>query len=184
MCRCQTITITVLEVQGPVFNRPPYVAWYEHYGCALLFWVRHVGVVQLELVGLDCWSFSMHSGPEGRTQSSQTACHRSVSLQVGTLPLEDYPKFLERMKILLELAEKRKANERSAAFNRQGHQKTPSFIQAIVRDALETLDTEGEEPPKNPTKPRLWLNRRWSTHRRTCPRHVLAYGPGCAAGDH
>lgn len=147
-------SVTALEMQGPVFNQPPYVAWYEQYGCALLFWVRHVGVVQLELVGLDCWSFSMHSGPEGRAQSSQTPCHRSVSLQVGTLPLEDYPKFLERMKILLELAEKRKGTERSAAFNQQGHQKTPSFIQAIIRDALDTLHTEGEEPPKNPTKPR------------------------------
>jgi hypothetical protein len=66
---------------------------------------------------------------------------------MGTLPLEDYPKFLERMENLLELAEKNRDDKRSVAFNPQGNQKTPSFIQAIIRDALETLHTEGEVHP-------------------------------------
>ena len=49
----------------------------------------------------------MHSGQKGRTQSSQVVCDRSVSLEMGTLSLEDYPKFLERMENLLELANKK-----------------------------------------------------------------------------
>ena len=89
----------------------------------------------------------MHTGEKGRTQNSQTACDRSVSFQMGTLPLSDYPKFLERMENLLRLAETNKNDKRSAAFNPQGNQKTPSFIQAIISDALETLHTEGEVHP-------------------------------------
>jgi hypothetical protein len=66
---------------------------------------------------------------------------------MDTLSLEDDPKFLERMENLLELVNKKRDDEQSAAFNPQGNQMTSSFIQTIIRDTLETLHTEGEVHP-------------------------------------
>ncbi len=53
---------------------------------------------------------------------------------------------------LLQKAQSKKKDERSAASNHQGHQKTPSFIFALVQDALLKLhlrENDSEEPDGN-----------------------------------
>jgi hypothetical protein len=46
-------------------------------------------------------------------------------LYCGSVDASDYEKFLRRARLFLAEAQKRKGNERSAAHNEQGHQKTP-----------------------------------------------------------
>ena len=51
------------------------------------------------------------------------------------------------MSALLEKAQERKGEKRSAAGNRQGHQKTPAMVEAIVQDALAGR-ADGETPAR------------------------------------
>lgn len=58
-----------------------------------------------------------------------------------------YHLFLHRTQKLLERAQERKGKKRSAAAKAQGHQKTPTMIEAIMRDALRGEEEEGVTPP-------------------------------------
>ena len=59
---------------------------------------------------------------------------------------------------LLQKAQERTGDERTAAVNKQGHQKTPAFIHALLLDALEVvekeIDLKDEVEIENPHPPR------------------------------
>jgi hypothetical protein len=61
-------------------------------------------------------------------------------LHVGELSSENKQQFEERLGALLGEAKKRKEDKRSAASGKQGHQKTPAFLQALSIQALQCID--------------------------------------------
>lgn len=130
--------VDVLE-NDSLSAQTPQVTWFREYGCALLSSASTVDDVKLTLICLDQWSFSMLSGPTGRKHSAHPGVHSSVVLFIGTVRLPRYSHFIETTHILLKEAQKRTGEKRSVASNKQGHQKTPAMIQAIMVDALKNL---------------------------------------------
>ena len=142
-----------LSGSTPLFGKAPLVTWYGDYGCALLAWTMRVDDVQLELLGLDCWAFRMHSGPAARTFGARAALDTPVSLHVAQIKTHQLEKFQRLAAKFLDAAKERKGDKRSAAANEQGNQKTPSMIHAVLIDAIAALDTE-PEPDEGSTAPR------------------------------
>jgi hypothetical protein len=68
-----------------------------------------------------------------------STCEGSCVLHAGSISVEDTTRFFDILEGLLEKAQTKKKKARSAASNEQGHQKTPSFIDALVQDALHKL---------------------------------------------
>ena len=60
-----------------------------------------------------------------------------MDLPAGEVPQADLSRLLDVLQQRLEEAQKKRGDQRSAAGGKQGHQKTPSFILALVQDAVE-----------------------------------------------
>lgn len=98
----------------------------------------------LSLLCLDQWKFSLHSGPKEYTNIGTASHHDYGHLHIGTVPSKRYSEFLEEAGSILKTVQKRKGSGRSAAFNEQGHQKTPAMIQAVLSQALHHLSNANE----------------------------------------
>jgi len=90
--------------------------------------------VHIQLIGLDTWTFHVHSGPNGRMFASTSS--GSQKLLSAKLPAANAPTVLGALAALLLNAQARKGEKRSAGGNQQGHQKMPSFLYALMQDAL------------------------------------------------
>lgn len=64
------------------------------------------------------------------------SCEGSTVVHACTIPAEDFENVLHTLTVLLQKAQERKGEKRSAAGNNQGHQKTPAFLHALVLDAV------------------------------------------------
>lgn len=137
--RALLLAAAALESAAPEFQQVPHVTWYMQYGCALLASVPTVGHVHLRLVCLDEWSLSVHSGPEGRTNTAQSGSDSPATLHIGKVHTHEYPELCELVKQLLTQVQMRVGEARSAHTNKQGHQMTPTMIHAVLRDALRQL---------------------------------------------
>jgi hypothetical protein len=137
--------------------------WLGEYGCvALLF--KSLGSASQEcyriyIVGLDRWEFDVHcSAAVGRQWTSLSENY--VELLVGSLPVTMCNAFLVGFKkALAEVQAERKGDKRSAAGNEQGHQRTPSFVWALMTDVLRDTkaraaasETDGEEEEEKEVK--------------------------------
>lgn len=130
---------------------------YPKYGCAALASKQQLlDTVHLSIIGLDQWAFRVHSSYDAmctRTHTSDASVSAPVSSFVGTVEEQNYEKVIAAVTRLLELAQQRKKNERSAASNQQGHQKTPAMLQAIFTDALKLVDS-GSDSGSGLTNPK------------------------------
>ena len=166
--------IAALESSAPSFQRAPHISWFGAYGCALLATVPRVGTVHLRLVCLDQWAFRMHPicREQGRAHTADAHPDASITDHVGHIALDHYADFMcalatphlansvlrrallarpasGRLHVtkLLEKADQRKGDKRSAASNDQGNQKTPAMIKAVLIDALAGAE-DGVTPPR------------------------------------
>eukprot|EP01035_Chromulina_nebulosa_P021325 gene21325-27629_t len=126
--------LSALKSNSLTLNGSPQVKWFGDYGCALLITIPRVGTAHLNLVCLDGWEFLIHGGPS-RNHFALCGANVNKTLHVGTVALADFEKFWKNFIELLS-AEKRTCENRSAANNEQGHQKTPAMIHAVMKDAL------------------------------------------------
>jgi hypothetical protein len=135
------------------------IRWLGEYGCALIqarttcgYSGEEPNEVTFTLVGLDEYQFLIHASQEGREFASDSLSFRE--LWGAKIPASHAELFQDVFQDLLSEAKKRKGDERSAAFNKQGHQKTPSFIFALMQDTLELYTKSREEMEGHiPTKP-------------------------------
>ena len=115
----------------------PHIEWFPGYGCVIIIHkhlVQRQSSLNVTVLGLDAHVHVVHSGQDQYEFSSIAQTY--AELHVGELVLSKKQKFLETFHILFKTASSRKGNERSAGGDRQGHQKTPAFIQAILIQAL------------------------------------------------
>ena len=99
--------------------------------------MSRVDKVSLTLVCLDGWKFEMQGGSSRSHFSSATDV---TPLHVGIVSHQEFDKFCSIFLRKLEKVKSRTGEERSAATNKQGHQKTPSMIQALMMDTLAALE--------------------------------------------
>ena len=144
--RVLLLVAAALESAAPEFQQVPHVTWFIPYGCAMLASVQTVGHVHLRLVCLDKWSFSVHSGPEGRTNTAQSGPDSPAHLHIGKVRMHEYSALGELVKQLLTQVQARVGKARSANTNKQGHQMTPTMINAVLRDALKQLPAYSLDP--------------------------------------
>ena len=161
-----------LEAPELGLEEAPHVTWFPAYGCALVARVVRVGVVDLQLVGLDRFAFAVHSHSRGREHCALAGRDAAVALHVGIVSPETvkrnsvqrdawdkldtvgrYQRFMALTEKLLQAAKARTGDKRSAKSNAQGNQKTPSMIQAVMLDSLQGL-SEAEDPEEGFTAPR------------------------------
>jgi hypothetical protein len=111
--------------------------FFPGYGCVLIF---HNDIVQrhdslsITILGLDSHDHVVHSG-HNQYQFSSIA-QNYAEIHVGEIGLATKQDFLNRFQKLLDKASCRKGDKRSAAGGKQGHQKTPAFIHALLVQAL------------------------------------------------
>ena len=87
--------IAALESKAPTFDSVPHVTWFGEYGCALLASELRVGVVQLRIVGLDGWTFRMHSKADGpRSHTADAAADAASPVQIGEVRADEYDDFM------------------------------------------------------------------------------------------
>ncbi|KAG9409930.1 hypothetical protein AC1031_020242 [Aphanomyces cochlioides] len=115
--------------------------WFPLYGCAILVAPSaHTGWCDLLMVYPDAWKTEL-MGFESDIHYFATPQDYTV-LELGTIESDTTTSFFAKVDGLLENAQEKKGDARTAATMKQGHQKTLSFIQCLVREALLT-----EEPP-------------------------------------
>eukprot|EP01050_Picozoa_sp_SAG11_P004952 SAG11_NODE_331_length_10659_cov_4.512689_1_plen_833_part_00 len=157
----------------PDLHSEPHVIWFPPYGCALIADIVRPGAVRIQLVALDGWEFSIHSGhdEQGRQHQSHAGHDAAKQLYVGTVEPETvqpgsdrrssweqlgtvarFQMFMELAMKLLDVAAARSGNQRSAAKSQQGNPKTPGLVEAVLHDALNGLD-QREEPDEGSTAP-------------------------------
>jgi hypothetical protein len=110
------------------------VRWFGEYGCALLEAPKLCGYsgdepneVTLALIAVDEHQFKVHSSPPNQREFSSTPSSLRI-LPVGNIPASLLRHFKAEFEKLLLEAQKRKGDKRSAASNKQGHQKTPVYF--------------------------------------------------------
>lgn len=118
---------------------PVRVAFFGEYGCALVCTTTDgCADASLQLLAPDEWSQRVVS--ERQLVSASPAC-RAAQLFVGWVPTAELEALLADVDKRLAAAQAIKkgadgGDKRSAAGGQQGHQKTASFIQAVIQDAL------------------------------------------------
>ena len=131
-----------------------HVIWRPEYACALLCSKEQVDVVDLRLVCTDGWQFRMHPNGSGHTHCALGGADACVLLVVGTVPLKKWDDFMSTADRLLAAAQARMGDKRSAESNRQGNQKTPAMMQAVLIDALAVVNHDQKIPDEGLTHPR------------------------------
>lgn len=110
------------------------------YGCALLITQSLIAAAReprchVQVLGLDGWEYHVHCSQASRYEWTSSSKGYAV-LQAGSFPVSLLSKFNSDFNAALDKAKQRKAEQRSAASNAQGHQKTPAFVWAVVTDVL------------------------------------------------
>jgi hypothetical protein len=117
------------------------------YGCALVC-VASLGcapekTARLHLVGPDAWAFGI------RGDAFYATADGFVQLYAGSVRLADLRAVFTNFRARLTKAQSIKGDARSAADGKQGHQKTPAFILALLQDALQGgSDAAGTHLPR------------------------------------
>ncbi len=118
-------------------NDPHCINWFPGYGCVVLF--HHAndqwsGEISIDVIGLDKHEHEMHFG---KNQYQSTSLAESyTTLHVGTIAVDEKVMFDTKFRQKFDEKRARKGDERSAAGGKQGHQKTPAFIHAVLIEAL------------------------------------------------
>ncbi|CAM9708595.1 unnamed protein product, partial [Scytosiphon promiscuus] len=124
------------------------VLWFPAYGCALLaigspkFPGGPTMRLHLSILGLDNWEFRPHWVHQ--SSGSSTLSHGSVAggasiVHAGTVEESDRQLLFSKLQESLRQASQRHGNSRSAAGGKQGHQRTPAMIKALLDDAKTAL---------------------------------------------
>ncbi|KAI9339555.1 hypothetical protein DFJ73DRAFT_948089 [Zopfochytrium polystomum] len=103
--------------------------------------------LQLHLCALDGWKYSPQLA-QNQTVHHSAAPSRPMVIAGETVPNESKNEILRKFDELLKNAKRRIEDDRSAAHGSQGHQRTPSFIKAILSQAVDTIfanDKVGED---------------------------------------
>ena len=152
----------ICNVRNSGTNPEPNVSydvhWLGEYGCA---WIIYPGLATLpssiELVCLDCWEFGLNGNSstckrEFTSRPHDNFGHRAI--QVGKIHSSRLSVLFTKFNDFLNKAKQKAGNQRSAV-NSQGHQKTPAFIFAVLRDSLSSeqnsaigVDREQEHYPR------------------------------------
>ncbi|KAF0710192.1 Aste57867_5643 [Aphanomyces stellatus] len=110
-------------------------SWFPAYGCAIVVEPAvYVGWSHLLLVFPDRWETCVQNLCDSPSYVA-TPTDTTV-LELGRVETKSTSAFLASVDSLLMQAQERTGDERTAATGRQGHQKTPSFIHCLVRQAL------------------------------------------------
>ena len=127
----------LLETKASLDSPKYEVKWMPEYGCLWFFedCKDLISKVSISLIGLDQYKFMMHATGTNYKHIAEPDLFRSVHLHVGILMKDDIEDYLSRFREIFEEAVSRKGFQRSAAFNEQGHQKTPAFIHATLTQA-------------------------------------------------
>jgi hypothetical protein len=96
--------------------------------------VQRHNSLNVTVLGLDSHHHVVHSGQDEYQFSAIAQTY--VELYVGEIVDSEKKDVLDRFKELFDKATSRFGDERSAAAGRQGHQKTPVFIHALLLQAL------------------------------------------------
>ncbi|KAJ3312282.1 hypothetical protein HDU76_002913 [Blyttiomyces sp. JEL0837] len=111
--------------------------WFLEYGCVLVIQKIKSDVLSLKLVFPDAWEFESNSFPFGATSAAYGAKAAKESvIECGHVQSDQLDKVLENIKELMKKASTITGDERSAASGKQGHQRTPSFVRAIIEQAI------------------------------------------------
>ena len=94
------------------------------------------GTTAVHVIGLDRHSFHSHPCEKKRTHEWSAICNDFAVLPVGDLAEGQIPNFKAKFHKLLLQIQQRTGTDRSAAGNKQGHQRTPSIIHALLLQAL------------------------------------------------
>jgi hypothetical protein len=100
-------------------------------------------VARLHLLGLDEWAFSVRNDGSF-TGTPPWGC--AVDMVAGEVPMAKLGDFLTSFMKLFDKATQNTGDKRSAAGGKQGHQKTPAFIFAVMEDALTGYDKPFSQP--------------------------------------
>lgn len=123
-----------------IFDRSkkiPRVEWFPDYGCAVIFhttqgqWPNNHSI---DVIGLDEHKRKIHTGQK-KYQSTSVAKSFAV-LHVGECKNDELDDFWIQFKENFSERTQRKGDQRSAAGGRQGHQRTPAFVHAVLLDVL------------------------------------------------
>ncbi|CAM9896127.1 unnamed protein product, partial [Ectocarpus fasciculatus] len=140
---------SALTKTSAVLNDDRSVKWFPEYGCALLAIGSPCAVGgppvrrNLSLVGLDSWKLASRwlnppSAPSTLQYGSDAGSPSVV--HVGIVEETNLDVLLRHLNKSLAQASERHGDKRTAAGGRQGHQKTPSMIEALLQDAKTALD--------------------------------------------
>lgn len=127
-----------LKAQAKGVGKTAVFKWYPDYGAVLLETFVRPGYKSLTLLGLDGWKFEARCMPNNKSAHSAVPTS-SMTYPMWLLPDEIVDEIVTVVVTLLGGAAKRKKDERSAAEGRQGHQKTPAFLAAIINEAVNQI---------------------------------------------
>lgn len=122
------------------------VEWFGEYGCGAIMEDSSSSsqvfpiCTHITLISLDAWRFCVHTGAGGRQFTSHSDMYEVLHVGEVADPVEFLALF---SKNLADAQHERKGDKRSAASNIQGHQRTPAFIFAVMRDAIKELAGNG-----------------------------------------
>ncbi len=117
------------------------IKWLPHYGCAIL--LRSVSgqrseyLLSIDFIGLDNHQREIHPG-ECTYQFSSVPKSFCI-LHVGEISKDSVQNFFLGFSKILNKAQEKRREQRTAADGNQGHQKTPAFIQALAIQALRCM---------------------------------------------
>ena len=122
--------------------------WFPKYGCALVSSPQSFGnsFLHFRLIGLEGWYLHMYHQDSGATYTSSP--QGWFEFEVGDVSLDTVPTFIDQLSKTLEQVKNLKGEQRSAAEGGQGHQKTPAFIHALIRQTLRSLDETSDNGTK------------------------------------
>jgi hypothetical protein len=133
-----------LEGSDPAIK---WLKWLPRYGSIIVahaFPGQIPGTVALSVLGLDPHSLSLHAQRPGESGVYDYLGRASdyVELSVGLVLEKSLQEITKRFEQGLADAQKEIGERRSAGHNAQGHQLTPSMIQAILLDAAAPTGTK------------------------------------------
>ncbi|GFH58370.1 hypothetical protein CTEN210_14846 [Chaetoceros tenuissimus] len=114
------------------------IRWFPEYGCVLLInndenLQRHDSLY-FTLLGLDSFERVVHSNGEKFEFTARAKSY--MTDMIGPISRSKRDSFFVKFRDIFDSASRIKGAERSSRGNRQGHQKTPAFIKALLLQAL------------------------------------------------
>ena len=130
--------------------------WLPEYGCAILCYHddrMFTGTYSIQVLGIDKHAFYSHTGKSSYEINSKSSSF--VCLPIGSVcGAEEVTNLFDKFECLRSKARDRTGDQRSAAGGRQGHQFTPSMVEALLRQAISCKCEKNGKKCKCPeTKP-------------------------------